>query len=385
MMNDSSKEEKANAPLVSIIVLNYNGKTVLGPEFLSRCLSSVLSSEYQNFQVIFFDNRSADGSVEFVRRKFGQNPSIKIVSGQRNYGFALGSNQALSHAQGKYIVLLNNDVEVHPRWLQGLANVLETDSSVGIAQSKVLCLDRVHVQTVGNLFDPSLTVYLIGCGEEDKGQYNRKCEATFACGAALMTRRSLINNIGLFDPNYFWYHDDSDLSWRARLAGFKVVVVPSSIIYHKGMGTSERTFGAREETFYYLTSRFGLFVKNFGSRSLLKFGRLLLMSMTMDSAGLLLQREGRTLLRFLAWIPKNFKENWKNRMIVQKRIRKVSDEEILKSFLNSSLFVLRMKRAFGRLLRSRLYPSFDEAVRQATRDYYLNHLYNGGKQNGSAG
>lgn len=373
-MKDLRKQEAESTP-VSVIILNYNGLTNLGPDLLSRCLSSVLHTDYPKFQVIFFDNGSKDGSVEFVKKVFGRNSSLRVVASPRNYGFALGNNYALDYADGEYIALLNNDVEVETNWLRELARVLDVDSKVGVAQSKILCLDRLHIQTMGDLFDPSLSVYLVGENEEDNGQYDRNCEITFACGAALITRKSVVEKIGLFDPDYFWYHDDSDLSWRARLAGYKVLAVPRSIVYHKGMGTSNRTFKRKEETFYYLTSRVGLFVKNFGLKSMLRFGKVLLTSVAMDSLGLLLQGEGKTLVKFVAWIPKNFKSNWKNRLIVQRQIRKVEDAEIVKSFLDNSIFVLRIRRQFDILSGSQQHANFNRALHQITRDYYFNHLY----------
>lgn len=253
---------------------------------------------------------------------------------------------------------------------------MEADLTIGVAQSKILNFDRRHIQTVGDLFDPTLNVYLIGSNEKDNGQYDRMCEISFACGAALIVRRSLIERIGLFDPNFFWYHDDSDLSWRARLAGFKVVSVPSSIVYHKGRGTSAHTLKRKQEILFYLTSRCGLFIKNLEGKNLLKLGGILFTSISMDIFGLLLQGNVKTPIKFLSWAFKNLRYNWKKRLVVQNQTRKVSDNEVFKFFLDSSIFVLRIKRHFDRLVGGGLYRDFKKYVNQETYNYYKNHLYN---------
>jgi GT2 family glycosyltransferase len=362
--------------LVSVIVLNYNGRNNLGEKLLSDCLSSVLDSDYDDLELIFYDNGSTDESVRFVSDRFSSQGNLKIVADPRNLGFAKGNNRAYEQTRGEYVVLLNSDVIVKADWIKELIKVMNDDLTIGVAQCKILSLDRTHIQTAGNLTDRSMQVYLIGKDAPDKGQYDRPCEITFACGAAFITRRSLIERIGLFDPDYFWYHDDVDFSWRARLAGFKVVTVPSAIVYHKGSGTSKQSFRTGQGWFYFLTSNFGLFVKNFTTRSYLTCGTKFLVSNLMDITGLLLQRDSKTPLRFLLWIFKNFRSNWKKHLDVQTRIRKVSDKEVFRTFLDSTIFFLRIERYFDRLVGGRLYRDFEKVVSQETSAYYGDHLYN---------
>lgn len=360
---------------VSIIVLNYNGRKNLGDTLLGDCLSSVLESNYDNLELIFYDNGSTDESVRFVSDRFSSHRNLKIVPDPRNLGFAKGNNLAYEQTRGDYVVLLNSDVIVEPNWIKELVDVMNNDLTIGVAQCKILSLDRTHIQTAGNLTDRCMQVYLIGKDATDKGQYDTPCEITFACGAAFITRRSLIEKIGLFDPDYFWYHDDVDFSWRARLAGFKVVTVPSAVVYHKGSGTSKQSFRTGQGWFYFLTSNFGLFVKNFTTRSYLTCGIKFLVSNSMDITGLLLQRDSRTPIRFLLWIVKNFRSNWKKHLDVQTRIRIISDKEVFRAFLDSTIFFLRIERYFDKLVGGTLNKDFGKLVSQTTYEYYKNHLY----------
>ncbi|MGA2767358.1 MAG: glycosyltransferase family 2 protein [Candidatus Bathyarchaeia archaeon] len=363
-------------PSVSVVILNYNGRGILGEQLLSRFISSVLCSNYPTFEVLFFDNGSTDGSVEFVRKKFRDNSRLKIIVNPKNDGYALGNNLAVGHAHGKYFALLNNDAEVDKNWILELVKMLESDASIGIAQSKIFFFDQTHIQSAGNLLDMSLSAYIIGHNEEDKGQYDRVCEITFASGAALMIRRSLIDEIGLFDSSYFFYHDDADLSWRARLAGFKIVSVPSSIVYHKGQATSSATFKKGQERLFAFCCRFGLLVKNLELKNFPKFLTLMSLIFGMEWSGLINQGDAATPRRFLVWAIRNFRHNWEQRMLVQTRIRKVSDDTVLKSFLNSSLVVLRITLCLDKLVGGRAAKDFNKIANRITDNYYRKHLRN---------
>jgi len=363
-------------PLVSVVILNYNGRSC-GEFLLSDCLSSVFLSNYDNFEVIFVDNGSTDDSVEFIKKKFKRETRLTVVQNRANYGFSQGNNFAMRHARGDYVILLNNDVEVEPSWIRELIRTMEADQTIGLAQSKILSFDRIHIQTIGNLLDPALNTYLIGKYQEDKGQYDKVCEITYPCGAAFIARRALIERIGLFDPNYFFYHDDCDLGWRARLAGFKVVSVPSSIVYHKGGGTSEHTFKKGQGMFFTFTSQLGLFLKNLGFRNFLKFGSIMSASMAMDILDLFLHGDMKTPAKSIWWSVKNFRSSWRSRLFIKTKIRKVSDDEVLRAFLDSSIFILRIKKNLDKLGRGKIYRDFDKLVNQVTYNYYKTHLYTG--------
>lgn len=302
---------------------------------------------------------------------FGNNARLKILKSSRNLGFGKGNNLAITYTSGDYIVLLNSDVEVENNWLLELVKVMENNPDIGIAQSKILNFDRIHIQTAGVILDAALDTYLIGHNQVDSGQYNKICEITFACGAALITRRSLIDKIGLFDSDYFFYHDDSDLSWRVRMAGYRVVFVPTSIVYHMNEATSSFFFEKNEKYIHYRCSCIGLLIKNLELKNLPKFGTILSINIAMDFIGLIQRGHTKTLTRIITWTLKNFKKNWKKRQIVQKQIRQVSDDIVLKYFINSSMLIPhKIRYNIKKFKGSRIKENFDYIVNLKTEEYY---------------
>src|SRR5512137_2060944 len=125
-----------NSPLVSVIILNFNGKRHLG-SILDGCLQSTLKTDYPNFEVVFVDNASTDGSVEYVKNAYGDNGNLRIIRNERNLGFAEGNNRGIEKAKGELIVLLNSDTRVEAGWLQALVAAAEP-TDVGAVQSKLI-------------------------------------------------------------------------------------------------------------------------------------------------------------------------------------------------------------------------------------------------------
>ena len=124
----ASNSKTYEAPLVSLIVINYNGKSKLG-SLLDKCLSSLLNTDYANFEILFVDNNSTDDSVEYVMKKFND-PRIRIIRLEKNYGYAGAVNRALKHAKGEFIAVLNNDVIVNKDWLKHIITFLSSNCSV---------------------------------------------------------------------------------------------------------------------------------------------------------------------------------------------------------------------------------------------------------------
>lgn len=359
-----------NYPLVSAIILNFNGKSKL-PDILTLCISSVLNSDYPNLEVIFFDNGSTDDSVKFVDQKFHLNAKLRIIGITDNCGPAGGFNEALKHVRGKYIVILNNDVEIEPGSIRELVKTMEADSTIGIAQSKIMCFDRLHIQSVGLVLDLSLTAYNIGYAEEDTDQYNSFSEATSGHGACLILRRSMIERIGLFDQNYFLLHDDVDLGLRARLSGFKTMYVPSSIVYHKE-GATISSFMQNEVWYYQLVSRVGLFIKNFEFRNILKIGLPVFIRTILDMYSLLRHGNASLALKFTFGVFSNFKKDWSSRKI-QKKMRRISDDEVFKYFLDYPTFLFHLKRSFFLNWAFRPHENLGSSLNRVCDDYYRDH------------
>ena len=213
-------------PLVSIVVVNYNGL-----KDLKLCFDSLYNLNYKNFELIFVDNNSQDNSVDFIRKNY---PIVKIIELKKNYGFARGNNIGVAEASGEYIVLLNNDTVVDKNWLTELVKVAEQSNNIGIIGSKNYYYhDKTEIFYAIGTCDKFGNTGNIGHKKRDNVLFNTQMNCFFVCGAALMIKRELYEKINLFDPNYFAYFEDVDLCWRAIISGYDVVYVPKSFIYHK--------------------------------------------------------------------------------------------------------------------------------------------------------
>lgn len=224
-------------PLVSIIIVNYNGE-----RFLNECLSSVFRTKYPKFEVVFVDNASTDRSLDLVNKGFATNKNFNIVRNSKNLGFGPANNVGFRHTRGDYIVFLNNDTSVDPEWLEILVDAMEKDRTIGLAQSLILNMDNRTVQTAGWLIsDYCVFLYPVGLGREGYGDvFPDVFEISTAMGTAMIAEREFLQEVGLFDPRYFWYYDDDYLSFRTWLAGKRVVTVSGSKVCHVGGGTSRR-------------------------------------------------------------------------------------------------------------------------------------------------
>jgi len=222
----------SSQPLLSVIIPNWNGK-----RFLEECMDSLKGQSFQNFETILVDNGSTDGSAEFAEKRYGE--FIRVLRNKENLGFTGGNNVGIKASKGEYIVLLNNDTWADPRWLEELAKATRFDPPIGMWGSKVCSYyQRDRIEGVGELIYWDGLCRARGQYEQDHGQYNAMEEILFPPGCGAMYRKSLLDEIGLFDEDFFTYADDSDVGIRARLAGWKCLYVPSAIVYHKNSGTA---------------------------------------------------------------------------------------------------------------------------------------------------
>ncbi len=243
-------------PFCSVIIVNYNGKYLL-----KDCLNSVYILNYpkNRYEVILVDNGSADNSVSFVGKNF---PHVKILKLDKNYGFAEGNNKGIEKARGDYITFLSNDTKVDKNWLLMLVKSAEKSKKIGICSSKVLDFkDMKTLQYAGGYLDILGSSYFRGMGEEDKGQYNKEEEVNSAFGCSMLIKREVINKLKYcFDPKFFLYYEETDLCWRTKLLGYKIIYVPKSIIFHKGGATSSKM--KDESMFYLYRNKLWTFKKN---------------------------------------------------------------------------------------------------------------------------
>ncbi len=215
---------------MSIIILNFNGK-----DYLSKCIFSVLQTRYPIFEIILVDNASMDNSLNMIESLFGDNQRLRIVRNKSNLGFSGGNNVGFKHSIGKYIVFLNSDTIVDPEWLTHLVQTLEDDESIGLAQGLVFSIDGQVIQTAGFL----LSDYYYFKRSLFKDYQNTTSlppifEVSYTSGAAMIGRREIVNQSGLFNPEITFYYDDNLLSIKTWLAGKRVVTVSKSKIFHIG-------------------------------------------------------------------------------------------------------------------------------------------------------
>ena len=211
-------------PLISIIILNWNGCA-----YLRKCLDSLAAQTFRNFETILVDNGSSDGSTKYVRSTF---PWVRLLELPENVGFAEGNNRGLVQAQGAYIVTLNNDTRVDPEFLVELVRVAEDDTRIGMVAARMRnYYHPERIDAAGLKIGSNGLGYNIGIGEIDDGRYD-SVSLFGPCGGAALYRREMLDEIDFFDPDFFAYYEDFDLAWRARLAGWKALSAPLALVYH---------------------------------------------------------------------------------------------------------------------------------------------------------
>ncbi len=223
--------------LISIVIVNWNGR-----RFLEKCLGSIETQSFKDFEVVFVDNGSIDDSLDFVRENFSD---TIIVKNEENLGFADGNNRGIRVATGDFILTLNNDTELKADFLERLVEAVESsDKDVGMWAPKILSMDdKETIDSVGGLLlYPDGLAKGRGRGELDRGQYDATADENrfIPSACAALYRKEMLNEIGLFDEEFFAYCEDTDLGLRARLQGWKTRSANKAQLYHAYSGTSGR-------------------------------------------------------------------------------------------------------------------------------------------------
>ncbi|HVZ95890.1 MAG TPA: glycosyltransferase family 2 protein [Chitinophagaceae bacterium] len=224
-------------PSVAIVILNWNGRG-----FLEKFLPSVKASVYPDFRIIVADNASQDDSVSFLQKSY---PDVELILNAANEGFAKGYNAALTKISADYCILLNNDVEVTPGWMEPIITLMEADKTIAACQPKVLSYGQKnqfeYAGACGGFIDtlgyPFTRGRIFDTCEDDHGQYESVRQIFWATGAALFIRTAVFHELNGFDEIFFAHQEEIDLCWRAQRKGYSVYVVPSSVVYHVGGGT----------------------------------------------------------------------------------------------------------------------------------------------------
>lgn len=224
-------------PTVSVIVLNYNGMS-----FLKDCFDSLLAATYPDTELLMVDNGSTDESVSFMERHY---PRVRIIKSATNLSYSGGNNLGIRHARGQYVVLLNNDTEVTPGWLEPLLDEFGSDERIAACQPKVLDMTNrkafEYAGAAGGFMDrlgyPFLRGRIFDTVEEDTGQYQSPVDLFWTSGVAMAIRKNVLDETGLLDEDFVLHMEEIDLCWRLHLRGYRLRVRPDAVIYHYGGGT----------------------------------------------------------------------------------------------------------------------------------------------------
>lgn len=250
-----------DTPLVSVIILNYNGR-----QYLEDCLSSLGKQTYKDFEAILVDNGSRDDSASFVKTHYAN--LVRLIELPENRGFSGGNNVGIKSAKGKYIALLNNDTEVDVDWLKNLVQYMDGDEQTGMVGSKILNFyKRDEIDNIGHLIYPDGLNRGRGRLEQDHGQFDTKMDILFPSGCAALYRKSMLEDVGGFDEAFFAYGDDTDIGLYGRYLRYKAVYCPKAIVYHKYSGTAG-SYSAMK-VFYVERNRVWVLVKYFPLSSIL--------------------------------------------------------------------------------------------------------------------
>lgn len=224
-------------PVASIIIPHLNGR-----HHLDDCLTSLRRQSFRDFEILLVDNGSTDGSQAYVCQNY---PEVTLIELGQNRGFTGAGNAGWANAEGEFIILLNNDTEVDERWLQEIVVAFGRHPDVGIIASKMLLFDRRdHFHTAGDFYRLDGIPGNRGVWQRDRGQYDREEYVFSACGGSAAYRRTMLDEIGFLDDDFFFSCEDVDIAWRAQLAGWRVLYVPTAVVYHKLKATGGDVTGS---------------------------------------------------------------------------------------------------------------------------------------------
>lgn len=253
-------------PLISIIIVNWNGKNNL-----KDCFGSLFKINYISYEVIVVDNGSKDGSVNYIKGVQKKHKNVILIENSTNLGFAEGNNVGYTnYSKGELVLLLNNDAIVDENFLGILVEKINSSKKIGAVQPKILMYPKKEIiDSAGSYFNWSGFLYHFGHNKPDQDKYNKEDQIFSMKGACMLFRREVIDLVGLFDPSYFAYFEETDLCQRIWMAGYKILYVPSSQIYHKG-GETAKHLNNEFVQFNSYKNRIYTYLKNFQIGTILK-------------------------------------------------------------------------------------------------------------------
>ena len=256
MLKNYNKIDKKVA--ISVLIPVYNGEKVI-----ETCITSVLASSIEDYEVLIIDDCSSDASIAKLKRYLSD--KVLLIRNNRNKGFVKTIKIGIKRARGDIIVLLNMDTIVERNWLEELVKPLYNCDNTGITGSKIYYIDGVTIQHAGGFLDEIARSYHVGRGEVEHGQYDMCSEVEYVCGASLAFRKELLEKIGELDSGFSpAYYEEADFAMRSRRAGYKILYVPASKLRHYECYSTMAIF------FYYISkNRLRFAIKHYPVKKLI--------------------------------------------------------------------------------------------------------------------
>ena len=314
-----------NNPLISVIIVNYNGY-----QWLERCLDSLKRQSYKNYEIVFVDNASSDESISYVRENY---PNVKIVKNKTNTGFAGGNNYGYKKSKGEFIVLLNNDTYVERDYLKNLLVAFKNNSKLAVAQSKIVLMNKNELDTCGGFWTATSFLYYYGNYKDPSLPiYNKPFKVFTVKAASVMIKREVIEKIGLFDEDFWNYYEEGDFCHRVWIAGYECWYWPKAVCSHAMGGTSLVHFDNSFVQYHNFKNKLMSFIKNFELFNLIFIVPIFVLSNVGISVVWLFKGQYRysiQLFRALFWNLRNLSKNIGKRSAIAKfKVKK--DSEIFK-------------------------------------------------------
>jgi len=316
-------------PMVSVVVVNFKGTSQL-----EKCLNYLMQTNYPCYEVVVVDCLT-ENLESWIKQRF---PKVKVVHYDYDIGPSASHNveRHVLNPESKYLAFLDNDAYVTENWLIELVKVVENDEKVGVAQAKILMTrNKKLMDNAGIALDALGTWYTTRGLKADEFQHVTEIFA--ASSAACLVRLEAFERAGGFDPEYFIYDDDTDFSFRVRLLGYKIVLVPSAVVFHDG--DPVRALNPRK-LWHSVKNRIHTMVKNYELKNLWwRFSLYLFLTFLAGIGFALVGRflEARETLRGMFHPLLNFTGVLGKRAVVQAS-RRVRDSELLKrGFIRSNI------------------------------------------------
>ncbi len=299
---------------VDILVFSYNNSGIIG-----RCLDSIKSQTFRDFECTLVDDCSTDGTPEYVKRKY---PWVKVIEKRENTGPSESRNTGIERTRNALIVMLDSDVRLERNWLSEQVSMIECDNSLAVVGSKLL-----YAENRGKINSAGGCLTRLGFGF-DRGSglpgncYKKPERVMYACSAAWIMRRSAVDAIGQFDSTFFYPHEDTDFCWRANIAGLRVFYNPDAVAYHHVGGTTKKM--SSRVAFHTTKNRMRSLLKNYEAGNIVKYLpiHIFLVVLNMLATG-----KKTAKIKGVLWNVKNINDTIKERRHV-KKTRKLTDREL---------------------------------------------------------